>query len=106
MSSSFPSSDYCARRLKALADETRFHILQLLREKPRFVGEMNTLIPIEQSLLSHHLKILRNEGLVTAQRVGKGVLYDLAPEVAQFREEGLNLGCCLLQFTNSNKNQC
>lgn len=105
MSSSFLVSDYCARRLKVLADETRFHILQLLREKPRFVGEINTLIPIEQSLLSHHLKILRNEGFVTAQRVGKGVLYDLSPETAQFREQGLNLGCCLLQFTNSNKNQ-
>jgi ArsR family transcriptional regulator len=98
MFSSSPSSEYCARRLKVLADETRFRILQLLREKPRYVGEMNTLIPIEQSLLSHHLKILRDEGLVKAERVGKGVLYDLAPEVAQFREQGFNLGCCVLEF--------
>ncbi|NBD33945.1 MAG: metalloregulator ArsR/SmtB family transcription factor [Cyanobacteria bacterium] len=103
MSASFPSSEYCVRRLKALADETRFHVLQLLREQPRSVGEINTLIPIEQSLLSHHLKILRNEGLVTAKRVGKGVLYELAPDVAQFREQGFNLGCCLLQFKNTTK---
>ncbi|NBD18251.1 MAG: metalloregulator ArsR/SmtB family transcription factor [Cyanobacteria bacterium] len=98
MVSSAYSSDYCARRLRLLADETRFQVLQLLREKPRYVGEINQLIPIEQSLLSHHLKILREEGLVKAQRIGKGVLYDLAPEVAQFREKGFNLGCCLLEF--------
>jgi len=98
MLSSSHSSQYCARRLKLLADETRFQILELLREKPRYVGEMNQIIPIEQSLLSHHLKILREEGLVKAERIGKGVLYDLTPEVAEFREKGFNLGCCLLEF--------
>lgn len=95
---SSPSSEYCTRRLKLLADETRFQILQLLRNKPCYVGEINQAIPIEQSLLSHHLKLLRDEGLIQAERMGKGVLYDLAPEVAQFRAQGLNLGCCLLEF--------
>jgi len=60
------SSEYCTRRLKLLAD-ARFQVLQLLREKPRYVVEMNALIPIEQSLLSHHLKMLREEGLVKAK---------------------------------------
>jgi len=99
--SSYPS-EYCTRRLKLLADETRFQVLQLLREKPCYVGELNAMIPIEQSLLSHHLKLLREEGLVQAERVGKGVLYNLTPEVAKFREKGLNLGCCLLEFPKSN----
>lgn len=60
------SSEYCTRRLKLLAD-ARLQVLQLLREKPRYVVEMNALIPIEQSLLSHHLKMLREEGLVKAK---------------------------------------
>ena len=39
------------------------------------VGELVTLLSVEQSLLSHHLALLREAGLVDAVREGKAVLY-------------------------------
>jgi len=59
----------CARQLKILADETRL-ALELLWSGPKHVGEMNALLGLEQSLLSHHLKV-RDEGFVMATRDGK-----------------------------------
>lgn len=63
------------------------------------VGEMNAVLRLEQSLLSHHLKVLRQEGFVSSTRDGKSVLYHLATEV-QRAEVGraIDLGCCLLSF--------
>jgi len=70
----------CASLLKMLADETRLAVVRQLMEGPKHVGEMNETLGLEQSLLSHHLKILREAGLVTSKRDGKAVLYSLAPE--------------------------
>ena len=64
---------------------------------PRGVGELNAAIPIEQSLLSHHLRVLRDAGLVETERQGKGVLYRMAPEVGGTLTGGsIDLGCCQL----------
>lgn len=67
-------------------------------EGPRHVGELNAELGLEQSLLSHHLKVLRDEGLVVATRDGKAVLYALAPGVHSDSARVLNLGCCSLAF--------
>ncbi|MCO6458183.1 MAG: winged helix-turn-helix transcriptional regulator [Pirellulaceae bacterium] len=89
----------CASLLKVLADETRLAVVAQLLEGPRHVGEMNERLGIEQSLLSHHLKVLRDAGLVTAERDGKQVLYSLAKHVqASRRGRAINLGCCLISF--------
>jgi len=89
----------CADRLKVLADETRLTVMRLLLAGPKHVGEINEEIDIEQSLLSHHLRVLRDAGLVIAERDGKGVLYRLAPGVAGTKKgEAVDLGCCLLSF--------
>ncbi|HYG75727.1 MAG TPA: metalloregulator ArsR/SmtB family transcription factor [Planctomycetota bacterium] len=89
----------CASVLKAIADETRLAVLQQLMRGPRHVGEMNEALSIEQSLLSHHLKILRDSGLVTAERDGKAVLYRLSPQVEGARKgKNIHLGCCVLSF--------
>ena len=61
----------CAARLKVLADPTRLKVLQLLLHGSRYVGEMNDALGIDQSLLSHHLRTLRDAGFVRAERVGK-----------------------------------
>jgi len=89
---------FCASRLKVLADTTRLAVLEMLLDGPRHVGELNTSLGMEQSLLSHHLKVLRKEGFVEATRDGKAVLYRLAPGVASSSGKALNLGCCLLSF--------
>ncbi|HEY9880386.1 MAG TPA: metalloregulator ArsR/SmtB family transcription factor [Leptolyngbyaceae cyanobacterium] len=86
------------RRLKVLADQTRWAVLEILMEGPRHVGELNAELGLEQSLLSHHLKVLRDEGLVIATRDGKAMLYALAPGVQSDSAKVLNLGCCSLAF--------
>lgn len=92
------TSFFCAQRLKILADPNRFAILNLLLEGPKHVWELNRELSLEQSLLSHHLKILRQEGLVESQRVGKAVLYCLAPGVRTNSGKSINLKCCVLSF--------
>ena len=90
---------FCVRKLKVLADTTRLAVLQSLMEEPKQVGELNAAIGWEQSLRSHHLKVLRQEGFVEAMRDGKAVLYSLTPAV-QRADAGrtIDLGCCLLSF--------
>lgn len=89
----------CASRLKLLSDPTRLRVMRLLLEAPSHVGDLQQRIDIEQSLLSHHLRVLRDAGLVSSERDGKAVLYRVAPEViAQTRGEAIDLGCCVLSF--------
>lgn len=90
-------ADECPRKLKVLADETRLAVLRRLLEGPGHVGEINAPLGVEQSRLSHHLRVLRDAGLVRAERDGKAVLYRLAPRV-RGRRRALDLGCCRLSF--------
>ena len=63
------------------------------------VGEMNAVLQVEQSLLSHHLKVLRDEGFITARRDGKAVLYQLESAVKSASGgRAIDLGCCQLSF--------
>lgn len=94
-----PPSISCASLLKVLAEETRLAVVQQLLDGPKHVGEINHELGLQQSLISHHLKVLRESGLVVAQRDGKAVLYRLAPGV-EVRRTGraVNLGCCKISF--------
>ena len=92
-------SSLCADKLKLLADPTRLAVVESLMEKPKHVNELIRLLSVEQSLLSHHLAILREAGLVEAVRDGKAVLYQLAPGVESATAgKSLDLGCCQLSF--------
>ncbi len=89
----------CAAKLKALADATRLRVVESLMAGPRRAGELGEQLGVEQSLLSHHLRVLREMGLLEARRAGKSVIYALAPgalDAATART--LNLGCCQLSF--------
>ncbi len=89
----------CASLLKILADETRLAVVRQLMAGPKHVGEINESLGLEQSLMSHHLKVLREAGLVNAERDGKAVLYSLSPEFqGSSQGEAINLGCCLISF--------
>ncbi len=89
----------CASMLKVLADETRLSVVAQLMDGPKHVAEINSVLEIEQTLLSHHLRVLREAGLVTAERDGKQVEYALSKNV-QGRRQGraINLGCCKISF--------
>lgn len=88
----------CSDLLKLLADETRLAVVRQLMAGPQFVNQLNETMQLEQSLLSHHLKVLRQAGLVTACRDGKAVRYALAESFRSQGAQALDLGCCCLSF--------
>ena len=75
-----------ALRFRALGDETRLRILEQLVGGERSVSDLIVLLDIGQSLMSHHLRILRQAGLVVDRREGKWIHYSLAePALASCR---------------------
>jgi ArsR family transcriptional regulator len=62
----------------ALSDEKRLRILSLLRAGERCVCELTDALDLPQSLLSFHLKTLREAGLVADRREGRWVYYAIA----------------------------
>lgn len=89
----------CASILKVLADETRLAVVAQLLGGPKHVGQINESLGVEQTLLSHHLKVLRDANLVTSERDGKHVVYALAKSIqGRRRGRAINLGCCLISF--------
>lgn len=67
-------------RLKALADTTRLGIVTLLNGGERCVCELQDALDIRQSLLSFHLKTLKDAGIVADRRDGRWVHYSLNPD--------------------------
>jgi ArsR family transcriptional regulator len=66
--------------LTAVADPIRWTVLHLLAASESCVCNLQEHIPIASNLLSYHLKVLRDAGLVTASRRGRWVDYSLAPD--------------------------
>jgi ArsR family transcriptional regulator, nickel/cobalt-responsive transcriptional repressor len=66
-----------ATTLQALASASRLLILTRLREAPSPVTDLAEAIGMEQSAVSHQLRLLRNLGLVTGTRAGKSIIYSL-----------------------------
>jgi DNA-binding transcriptional ArsR family regulator len=65
----------CVTFCKALADETRQRILQLLLDGEQSVGQLAESFAISQPTISHHLGILKGVGLVRSRKEGKHVYY-------------------------------
>lgn len=66
-----------AATLQALATPSRLRILTRLREAPCPVGELAEAIDMEQSAVSHQLRLLRALGLVVGTRQGRHTVYAL-----------------------------
>lgn len=64
-----------ALRFRALGDETRLRILEILATGERCVGDLMDALELGQSLVSHHLRALRQAGLVTVRRDGRWIYY-------------------------------
>jgi len=62
---------------KILSDPTRLKILMFLKEGERNVSSISETLGMEQSAVSHQLKLLRDNRLVKARRDGKAMLYSL-----------------------------
>ncbi|VFA98023.1 HTH-type transcriptional repressor CzrA [Nocardia cyriacigeorgica] len=66
-----------AATLQALATPSRLRILTRLRHGPCSVGDLVEAVEMEQSAVSHQLRLLRAMGLVTGARQGRSVIYRL-----------------------------
>ena len=71
------SLDILTKRFKALSDQNRLRILDRLRGGERCVCDLTDALDEGQSLLSFHLKILREAGLVSDRREGRWAYYSL-----------------------------
>jgi DNA-binding transcriptional ArsR family regulator len=69
-----------ALRFRALGDETRLRLLDLLTTGERSVADLMERTGLGQSLVSHHLRTLREAGLVTDRRDGRWVYYAIAEQ--------------------------
>lgn len=96
----------CAEKLKVLADRTRLAVMESLMDDPCHVGKLAEILDVEQSLLSHHLRVLREAGLVVADREGKAFLYRVAAGTkVEGSRSAINLGCCQLHFHPGQKSR-
>jgi DNA-binding transcriptional ArsR family regulator len=102
MSTNMLTPRQCATVLKALGDETRLRILESLLIGEKCVTDLVRGLKRSQPHVSHHLRILRDSGLVEGHRDGKQVSYRVSPTIKRAltnrQGQALDFGCCELRF--------
>lgn len=64
--------------LRLISEESKLRIMLFLaKEGPRWVTDIAESLNMNQTTVSHHLSLLRNADLVTANREGKNIFYDI-----------------------------
>jgi len=97
-----PQIEQCCQQFQALSDRTRVRILELLRDGEKCVCELIPALGVRQSLLSFHLKTLKNAGLVTDRKEGRWVHYsidwngldELQKLISVLKRPAPKSGCC------------
>lgn len=80
--------DLYASIFKTLAHPTRIKILKLLKNGPLCVCEIIEELQLEQSNVSQHLSILRNQGIISSYRNGLKMIYQVdIPEIYKIIED-------------------
>ncbi|HXC66266.1 MAG TPA: metalloregulator ArsR/SmtB family transcription factor [Nitrospiraceae bacterium] len=91
--------------LKTMGDETWLRILESLLDGEKCVTDLVQELKCSQPHASHHLRILRDAGLVEGHREGKQVCYKVSPTIqrtlANRQGRALDFGCCELRFPES-----
>ncbi|MFC1923933.1 ArsR/SmtB family transcription factor [Chloroflexota bacterium] len=73
-----------AELCKTFADPNRLIIINELRNSEKQVGKLVQILQIPQAVVSRHLAILRNKGIVKARRQGTKVYYSLTdPKIGE-----------------------
>ena len=96
----------CVPALKAIGEETRVRIVELLLEHPLGVDEIAEKLSVSQYNVSKHLRILREAGLLNVEKHGRRRLYALPDDIrrqSDARGHVLDLGCCSFQFDHRPK---
>ena len=92
-----------ARIFKALCDERRLRILELLRGGEKCACVLMEQMEMPQSSLSYHMKILCDSGVVNARKEGKWTHYSISEEGSKYAEELLEK---LTEVNEDNENKC
>ena len=79
------------KTFKALADPTRVRIMFLLDRRELCVCELMYILEMEQSRVSHHMRVLREAGLAEDVRDGRWIIYRI-PEASRGLVESLFAG--------------
>jgi ArsR family transcriptional regulator len=70
------------KMFKALSDETRLRIFLLfIQSEELCVCELVNILNMEQSRISHSIRILREAGLIVNRREGRWIIYSINPEI-------------------------
>ena len=89
------SADPDVLMLAALADPNRLEIVRQLGMQAGLACacDFTECCAVSQPTVSHHLKVLRDAGVVVSERRGTNIYYSLAPEFAErFRSLGASIG--------------
>jgi len=78
------------RFLRVIGEENRLRILCLLKEGERCVCDIWQYLDIAQNLTSHHLKILKDSGLVSSKQEGLKVIYSINKKAVKKYSKSLN----------------
>jgi ArsR family transcriptional regulator len=78
--------------LKAIADPIRIDILEMLSHQVRCNCHFQEHLDLAPNLLSYHLRVLREAGLIVGTKRGRWVDYELAPDAAQLVSASLPSG--------------
>lgn len=87
-----PEATELARRFAALADPVRLRLLNLVATSGGGVCVCDLVEPVgkSQPTVSHHLKILRDAGLVTSEKRGVNVWYAAVPAALAALQDALS----------------
>ena len=79
---------HVAELFRSFSDTSRVRILSVLTQREENVGSLAGLVGISESAISHHLRSLRQMGLVQTRRDGKEIYYRVDDDhlIALFRE--------------------
>lgn len=90
------TTNECIPALRALGEETRLRLLNLLAREQLTVTQIVERLSLPQYTISKHLRVLREAGLLDLERSGRERRYSLNARWKQTaaRKGILDLGCC------------
>ena len=86
-----------AIRLKALADPVRLRLVSFLLDQPDHEActcDLAPVLKLSEPTVSHHLKTLEKAGIVTKERRGMNVHYQVIPDSIHAIARVLHIDCC------------